>query len=593
MKTKNLLLTLAIVFIAFFSGCADDDFVEIDGVCPVVTITAPINGATNVPLDQLITVSFNEEMNAETINQSSFTLKNGTSQIAGVVTYNGTTATFTPSALLAPNTTYSARITRTIKDLTGNALQTETNWTFSTGLTITPMVTSTDPDNNANNVFLNKVVSVNFNMPMKASTISETTYTLKQGTTTISGTVSYSGTTAVFIPTLPLTPNTVYTATVSKAVTNLDNTTLIADYVWKFTTGALVAPTVTSTDPINNSTGVSLSKTITANFSMIMDPLTITGTTFTLKQGTTVIAGAVSYSGSTASFNPTNDLLEGKIYTATITTGAKSATGVPLANDYVWNFTTLVVNAPAPTAGLFFGVFGGNAGITNQGLNTRINNGGIGTTASSTLVTGFTDKLASPNDIYTVTPLNNGLVFGGIYAAAPLPGNALKAQKALEGLNEARALYNSISPASKPGGSDQGSGELGGLTLAAGVYKSASGTYKITNGDLTLSGSATDVWIFQAESSLTVGSPAAVRNVKLTGGALAKNVYWYVGSTAVINYAGGGVMTGTILAEDGVTLSSPGSSTTLPGQETVLNGRAISLIASVTMVNTIINVPAN
>jgi len=593
MKTKNLLLTLAIVFIAFFSGCADDDFVEIDGVCPVVTLTAPLNGATNVPLDQLIAVSFNEEMNAETINQSSFTLKNGTSQIAGVITYANKTATFKPSALLAPNTTYSARLTRTVMDLTGNALQTETNWTFSTGLTITPMVTSTDPDNNANNVFLNKVVSVNFNMPMKASTINTTTYTLKQGTTAVSGTVSYSGTTAVFVPTVLLSPNTVYTATVSKTVTNLDNTTLIADYVWKFTTGALVAPTVTSTDPINNSTGISLSKTITADFSMIMDPLTIDGTTFTLKQGTTTIAGTVSYSGSRASFNPTNDLLEGKIYTATITTGTKSATGVPLANDYVWNFTTLVANAPAPTAGLFFGVFGGNAGITNQGLNTMINNGGIGTTAASTLVTGFTDKLASPNELYTVTPLNNGLVFGGIYAAAPAPGNATKAQIALEGLNAARDLYNSISPASKPGGSDQGSGELGGLTLAAGVYKTASGTYKITNGDLTLSGSATDVWIFQAESSLTVGSPAASRNVKLIGGALAKNVYWYVGSTAVINYAGGGVMTGNIIAEDGVTLSSPGNSTTLPGQETILNGRAISLIASVTMVNTIINVPAN
>ena len=593
MKTKNLLLTLAIVFIAFFSGCAEDDFVEIDGVCPVVVSTVPVNGATNVPLDQVISVTFNEEMNAETINQSSFTLKSGTSQIAGVITYINKTATFKPSTLLSPNTTYSARLTRKVMDLTGNAIQTETNWTFSTGLTVTPMVTSTDPDNNANNIFLNKVVSVNFNMPMKASTINTTTYTLKQGTIAVPGTVSYSGTTAIFVPTGLLAPNTVYTATLSKSVTNLDNTTLIGDYIWKFTTGALVAPTVTSTDPINNSTGISLSKTITANFSMIMDPLTITGTTFTLKQGATVVAGAVTYTGSTASFKPTNALLEGKIYTATITTGAKSATGLPLANDYVWNFTTLVVNDPAPTAGLFFGVFGGNAGITNQGLNTRINNGGIGTTAASTLVTGFTDKLASPNDIYTVTPLNNGLVFGGIYAAAPLPGNALKAQKALEGLNEARALYNSISPTSKPGGSDQGSGELGGLTLAAGVYKSASGTYKITNGDLTLSGSATDVWIFQAESSLTVGSPAAVRNVKLSGGALAKNVYWYVGSTAVINYAGGGVMTGTILAEDGVTLSSPGSSTTLPGQETVLNGRAISLIASVTMVNTIINVPAN
>lgn len=593
MKTKNLLLTLAIMFIAFFSGCAEDDFVEIDGVCPVVVSTVPVNGATNVPLDQVISVTFNEEMNPVTINQTSFTLKNGTSQIAGVITYINKTATFKPSALLAPNTTYSARLTRTVMDLTGNAIQTETNWTFSTGLTVTPMVTSTDPDNNANNVFLNKVVSVNFNMPMKASTINATTYTLKQGTTAVSGTVSYSGTTAVFIPTLPLAPNTLYTATVSKAVTNLDNTTLIADYVWKFTTGALVAPTVTSTDPINNSTGIGLNKTITANFSMIMDPSTIIATTFTLKQGTTTIAGAVTYSGSTASFKPTNALLEGKVYTATITTGAKSATGVPLANDFVWNFTTLVANAPSPTAGLFFGVFGGNAGITNQGLNTRINNGSIGTTAASTLVTGFTDKLASPNEVYTVTPLNNGLVYGGVFAAAPAPGNATKAQTALEGLNAARDLYNSISPASKPGGSDQGSGELGGLTLAAGVYKSASGTYKITNGDLTLSGSATDVWIFQAESSLTVGSPAATRNVKLLGGALAKNVFWYVGSTAVINYAGGGVMTGIILAEDGVTLSSPGSSTTLPGQETVLNGRAISLIASVTMVNTIINVPAN
>ena len=595
MKTKKLLLTFAILFIALVTGCAKDDFQEIDGVCPAVTITTPTNGATNIPLDQLISVTFNEEMNPETINESSFTLSNGTSQMPGVVTYVGTTATITPSALLAPNTTYTARIARTVKDLTGNALQTETIWTFSTGLTVTPMVATTDPEDKTNNVVLNKLVSVTFNMPMKASTISSTSYTLKQGTTAVSGTVTYSGSTATFIPSAPLAANTVYTATISKAVTNLDNTPIMADYVWQFTTGSLIAPTVSSTDPINMSTGISLNKTITANFSMIMDPLTINGTTFTLKQGTTTITGALSYSGTTATFNPTSDLLEGTLYTATISTGAKNVAGNALANDFVWSFTTLVTNSPAPTAGLFFGIFGGNAGITNQGLNTRINNGGIGTTAASTLVTGFTDKLASPNEFYDITPLNNGLVFGGIFTAAPAPGNATKAQKALEGLNEARALYNSISPASKPGGSDQGSGELGALTLAPGTYKSASGAYKITNGDLTLDaqGNPNAVWYFQAESSLTVGSPAASRSVKLIGGALAKNVYWYVGSTAVINYAGGGVMVGNIIAEEGVTLSSPANSTTLVGQETVLNGRAISLISSVTMVNTIINIPAN
>jgi hypothetical protein len=66
-----------------------------------------------------------------------------------------------------------------------------------------------------------------------------------------------------------------------------------------------------------------------------------------------------------------------------------------------------------------------------------------------------------------------------------------------------------------------------------------------------------------------------------------------VGSSAVINYAGGGVMVGNVIANNGVTLSAPANSTTLPGAETVLNGRAISLVSSVTMVNTIINVPVN
>jgi hypothetical protein len=203
--------------------------------------------------------------------------------------------------------------------------------------------------------------------------------------------------------------------------------------------------------------------------------------------------------------------------------------------------------------------------------------------------------MASPFEVYTITPLNNGLVNGGVFADAPAPGNATKAQKALEGLNAARDLYNSISPANKPGGSDQGSGELGALTLAPGVYKSASGTYKITNGDLTLDaqGNENATWYFQSASSLTVGSPAASRSVKLINGAKANNVYWYVGSQAVINYAGGGVMVGNVIANNGVTLSAPANSTTLPGAETVLNGRAISLVSSVTMVNTIINVPAN
>lgn len=485
MKTKNLLLTIAILFITLISGCASDDFKEVVGLCPVVSTTNPIDGATGVPLNQIITATFNEEMNSATIDQSSFTLTVAGVPVSGVVTLSGAVATFTPNSLLAPNTVYAARIKTSVKDLTGNALQT--------------------------------------------------------------------------------------------------------DHVWTFTTGSL--PFVVSTDPTPNATGVALNKIISATFNMAMNPLTLNSTTFTVKEGVNTVLGTISYSGLTVSFAPSSPLLANKVYTGTITTGAKNVAGTAMVSNYVWSFTTvipvIVTPPPTSTSSLFFGVFGGNAGITNQGLFTVVN-GTIGTTAASTLMTGFKDGLTA--DVYTVTPLNNGLVTGGIYADAPAPGNATKAATALAGLNAARAAYLSISPASMPGGIDPGAGELGGLTLPAGVYKSNSGTFDITNGDLTLDakGDANAIFVFQSASALTVGN-SVPRSVKLINGALAKNVYWYVGSAAVINYAGGGVMTGNIIANSGVTLSSPANSTN--PVVTILNGRAISLVSSVTMVNTVINVP--
>ncbi len=485
MKTKKLLSIFAILFIALISGCASDNFNEIVGVCPVVKSTSPSNGVSDVPLNQIITATFNEEMNAATINQSSFILTVGGTPVSGTVTHSGTISTFTPTSLLAANTIYTGRITTAVKDIARNALQT--------------------------------------------------------------------------------------------------------DYVWTFTTGLL--PIVVSTDPAPNATGVALNKIITATFNMPMDALTLTATTFTVKQGATILLGAISYSGSTVSFTPSLPLEGNKIYTATLTTGAKNVAGTALGSDYVWNFTTvipvIVTPPPVGTSGLFFGVFGGNAGITNQGLFTVVN-GRIGTTAASTLVTGLKDGMTA--DVYTVTPLNNGLVTDGIYAAAPPPGNAVNAAIATQGLVDATAAYLSISPASMPGGLDPGAGELGALTLTPGIYKSNSGTFKITNGDLTLDaqGNANAIFVFQCASALTVGDSAA-SSVKLINGALAKNVYWYVGSTAVINYAGGGTMSGNIIANSGVTLSSPANSTN--ASVTTLNGRAISLVSSVTMVNTVINVP--
>jgi hypothetical protein len=571
-----------------------------DVTAPVVTSTDPLNAATGVPFNKKISATFSEAMDSLSTT-TSFTIANtstGGTSVTGMVTYSGTTAVFTPLFNLSPNTTYTATITTGAKDLAGNALAGNYVWSFTTGSSADltpPTVISTVPANGATGVAFNTKLSATFSEVMDPSSINATTFIVKQGTTSIAGIVTYSGVTATFSPAANLAPNTLYTATITTGAKDLGGNALTSNYVWSFTTGAasdVTPPTVISTDPANGATGVVLDKKIMATFSEAMDPLTINTLTFTLKQGTTSVSGTVNYSGTTATFSPSSNLTGNTTYTATITTGAKDLAGNALVNNYVWSFTTMqaIVLVPPPALGSasMFGAFGGSAGITNQGLNTIINNGGIGTTGASTLITGFHDGLTA--DVYTETPLNVGLVTKGIYTAPPAPGTATSFAIAQQALLDATIAYNSISPASKPGGTDPGAGELGGLTLAPGVYKSASGTFKITNGDLTLDakGDPNAVWIFQTAAGLTVGvaGPSGARSVIMINGGLAKNVFWYVGSAATINGAGGGVMTGTIIASAGVTFSTAGNAV-----QTVLNGRALSLNASVTMVNTTINVP--
>ena len=145
MKPKKLLTTLALVSVVLIAGCKKDTFVGTVGVCPLVVSTIPVNGATGVPLNQIITATFNENMNDATITPTSFTIETeakGASLVAGTITYAGMTATFTPTVALTPNTTYTGRVASSVKDLMGYALQEDYVWTFTTGLTFTLNVTA-------------------------------------------------------------------------------------------------------------------------------------------------------------------------------------------------------------------------------------------------------------------------------------------------------------------------------------------------------------------------------------------------------------------------------------------------------------------
>lgn len=112
-------------------GCSEDDVTEIIGVCPIVVTTIPEDGDINVPLDQVISATFNEELDPETVNSQTFTVE-GTSAVAGTVTYSESTVFFTPSVDLLPNTIYTGTVTTGIKDPLGNALQENYVWSFTT-----------------------------------------------------------------------------------------------------------------------------------------------------------------------------------------------------------------------------------------------------------------------------------------------------------------------------------------------------------------------------------------------------------------------------------------------------------------------------
>ena len=342
-----------------------------------------------------------------------------------------------------------------------------------------------------------------------------------------------------------------------------------------------------STNPL--SVAMTSNKNITANFTII--PIVTYTLTTTATNGTVAKSpNQINYnSGATVQLTATAaaDYRFGS-WTGDAT-GSTNPLSVSMVSDKNITANFIAVTPPVALGTIAnFGAYGGSAGITNQGVETVINNGAIGTTAASTLITGFHDGVTGT--AYTETLLNVGDVVDGIFTAPPAPGTTATFTTATNALTDANTAYLSMSPASKPGGTDPGAGELGGLTLTPGIYKSSIATFKITNQDLILDaqGDPNAYWIFQMSAGLTVGTPAGVRSVVLIGGAQAKNVFWYVGSAAVINYAGGGTMVGTIIATAGVTLSSPASSTKRVPL-TVLNGRAISLVASVTMVNTVIN----
>jgi hypothetical protein len=104
-----------------------------------------------------------------------------------------------------------------------------------------PLVSSTIPANNETNAGINRAISATFTGAMDAATLTTSTFLVTSGTTSIAGTVTYLGTTAVFTPSANLPSGSLCTATINTGAKNPAGTALGSNYAWSFTTSAGIA----------------------------------------------------------------------------------------------------------------------------------------------------------------------------------------------------------------------------------------------------------------------------------------------------------------------------------------------------------------
>ncbi|HEY0666050.1 MAG TPA: Ig-like domain-containing protein [Gallionella sp.] len=307
---------------------------ESDMTPPAVLSVTPATAATGVATNVSFMATFSEAVNPATVNASTFTVGG----IIGTVAYSGTTATFTPSTPLANNTPYTATITTGVQDLAGNAMSSGYSWTFTTSAApdmTPPAVLSVTPVTAATGVATNISVMATFSEAVNPATVNASTFTVGG----ITGTVTYSGTTAIFTPSTPLANNTPYTATITTGVQDLAGNAMSSGYSWTFTTSAapdMTPPAVLSVTPVTAATGVATNISVTATFSEAVNPATVNASTFTVGG----ITGTVTYNGTTATFTPSTPLANNTPYTATITTGVQDLAGNAMSSGYSWTFTT-------------------------------------------------------------------------------------------------------------------------------------------------------------------------------------------------------------------------------------------------------------
>jgi hypothetical protein len=224
--------------------------------------------------------------------------------------------------------------------------------------------------------------------------------------------------------------------------------------------------------------------------------------------------------------------------------------------------STAIAAGPAPvilgTAGSF--AILAKTGISTTGTTAIVGDIGV-SPAAATYITGF-GLIKDASGTFSTSSLVTGNVYAADYTA-PTP------TKLTTAIGDMGTAYTNAAGRTLPDATELGAGNITTLTLTRGLYKWGSGV-TIGAGGVTISGSATDVWIFQIAQDLTLASGAIVT---LSGGAVASNVFWQVAGQVTLGTTA--QMKGNILCQTQIAMNT---GATLDGR--ALAQTAVTLIAN-------------
>ncbi len=271
-------------------------------------------GSSTVGINVVPKLVFNKPLNPITVSNGTFRMYLAdTGQFIPLnvtISPDGLTVTLTPQIALLPNTYYYFQACCGYQDEDGNNGN-GINVYFYTGggaVTTSPTVSVT-PLPGTTGIPLNAQVTASLNVPMDPTSWSQSSIQLLNGSTPVSGTVSFTNNqTLTFVPAVNLAAGTTYTVNVGNFTDANGNA--VGPFQSTFTTGTAAATgglTVTSTNISNGSTNVSSTQAITVNFSQILNPATVNSATLKVMNGwnsNNAIAGTYAVNGNSVTFTP-------------------------------------------------------------------------------------------------------------------------------------------------------------------------------------------------------------------------------------------------------------------------------------------------